>query len=1131
MKRAKMFRIFQSRSNYEVKAGEKMSFTHLQVRSGYSLLNSTITIEKLVARASELQFTSLALTDENVLHGVIPFYKSCLKSGIKPLIGLIVKTTINEMDIPLVLLAKNNRGYQSLIRISTHIQMENICSYEFLCETAEDLVCILSTEIPSLKKMFLEQKYEEINLFLHHFKSIVLEEDLYIGAEIYNQETTTLIEHLKKYYISGNKQIIAFHDVRYLDKKDAISFDCLQAMKFNEKWDYTKQNRQILGRHFRSREEMETAFSTFPEIVENINEIVEKCHVTFDFTKQLLPAFPVPTNESAHDYLRKLCMDNLEEKYTEITEEVMKRLEYELHTIKELQFSDYFLIVADFVQFAKENNIMVGPGRGSAAGSIVSYLLGITNVDPLQYDLLFERFLNPERVSMPDIDIDFSDVRRDEVIDYVREKYGQDHVAQIITFGTFAARSLLRELMKTMEIDRHDQAYILKHIPVQANKPIVHYIKGNEEFQSYIKQSNKLRVLFSVAVTLEGLPRHISTHAAGIVIGKKPLLSNVPLTKGTHDTYLTQYAMNELEAIGLLKIDILGLRNLSLMERIIGTINRRTSEQLNIDLIPDNDTETFALLQAGRTNGVFQLESDGMKRVLKQLKPTSLDDIIALNALYRPGPMEAIPTYIARKHGREKIAYLHPDLEPILNNTYGVLLYQEQIMQVAHQFAGLSLGEADILRRAISKKNRQLIEQQKETFVQGCIKKGYSLQIAEEVFSWVLKFANYGFNKSHSVAYSKIAYQLSYLKANYPTFFFAHLLGTVSNDAKKLNMYVREANELGIEILPPSINKSHAYFTVEHGSIRFGLMAIKGIGYETVKEIIAERKKALFTDLFDFCLRVSIKRNALETLVLAGTFDETYDNRASLLASIDQALARAELFGDLHGQTNLFGKQMKMKPAYIKMDDFSQVQRLRDEKELMHMYVTNHPLKQYRTELTLQNFISLHKARYMNNRVIKTVAILQGVKKIHTKRGDSMAFVLLADETDEMEGVIFPNVYREVSEWLKEEAIICLEGKVSERENKKQMVIDRLQLCNVEDIVKENAGYLYVKVTEAKQRNALHFLQKYAQQFPGKTAIIIYYEKERKTYKLGEKYNLRAVDDVVSNLKHYFGDENVVLKL
>lgn len=1116
---------------FKVKAGEIMSFTHLQVRSGYSLLNSTITIDKLVHRAKELQYTSLALTDEEVLYGVIPFYQACVRNGIKPIIGLIVKVSINEQVIPLILLAKNNEGYEQLIKISTHIQMENACTMQFLEETAADLICILSTEIPTLKESLLKKQYDTLLEYLKSFERISSRKDLYIGVEVYGQEANSLLEHIKEFNNFTHRQIVALHDVRYLKENDEISYDCLQAMKYNEKWDYTKRSRNFQQRHLRSKQEIDVAFSDFQEIVANTKEIVEKCHVTFDFNRQLLPAFPVPTDEPAHIYLRNVCMHQVSLKYNVVTEEIMERVEYELQIIEQLGFSDYFLIVADFVQYAKENNIIVGPGRGSAAGSIISYLLGITNVDPLQYDLLFERFLNPERVSMPDIDIDFSDVRRDEVIEYVREKYGQEHVAQIITFGTFAARSLLRELMKTMDIDQHDQSYILKHIPVQANQPIVSYINGSKEFKQYIKQSEKLQTLFFIAIKLEGLPRHISTHAAGIVIGKDPLTKDIPLTKGQHDTYLTQYAMNELEAIGLLKIDILGLRNLSLLERIVNSINRWTDKTVDMNHIPEQDRYTFSLLQAGKTNGIFQLESSGMKRVLTNLKPTTLEDIVALNALYRPGPMENIPTYIDRKHGRKTITYLHPDLEPILHKTYGVLIYQEQIMQVAHQFAGLSLGQADILRRAISKKDRNLIEEQKETFIDGCMKKGYQKSIAEEIFSWIVKFANYGFNKSHSVAYSKIAYQLSYLKANYPTYFFAHLLGTVSNDAKKLNMYVREANELGIDILPPSINKSHAYFTVENGNIRMGLMAIKGIGYESVKEIMNVRKKEPFTDLFDFCLRASIKRNALETLILAGAFDETYHNRASLLASIDQAIARAELFGDLDGQGSLFSEQMKMKPAYIDIDDFSQVQRLSDEKELLHMYVTDHPIKQYRTELTLQNFVTLTTTKSLaNKQPVKTIAILHNVKKIHTKRGDSMAFITMTDETDEMEGVIFPTLYRQVNPSLKEEETYYIEGKVSLRQNKKQIVIDRMNLCQLEDIVEKSASYLYIKVTKEKQEHTLSFLHTVAQNYPGKTEIIIYDEKEGKTYKLDEKYKLHAQSDCMTQLKKYFGDKNVVLK-
>ena len=569
-----------------------------------------------------------------------------------------------------------------------------------------------------------------------------------------------------------------------------------------------------------------------------------------------MPAYPVSENETAHSLLTRLCRENLRIKYQTVTKEAADRLEYELHVIDKLGFSDYFLIVGDFVQFAKNNNIVTGPGRGSAAGSLVAYLMSITNVDPLKHGLLFERFLNPERVTMPDIDIDFSDVRREEVIDYVRDKYGPAHVAQIITFGTFLARSLLRELMKTMDIDYRDQAYILKHIPSQSSKGLLSIIKQSEEFQTYIKQSDQLRLLFGIALKLEGLPRHMSTHAAGIVIGKVPLSEDVPLIKGSHNTYLTQYAMNELEMIGLLKIDILGLRNLTLLERIVTSINRQHNSNINPESFPEDDEKTFTLLKEGKTNGIFQLESQGMKRVLTRLKPSTLDDIIAVNALYRPGPMEQIPTYINRKHQKEKVTYLHPDLQPILEPTYGVLIYQEQIMQIAHQFAGLTLGEADILRRAISKKNEQLILEQKETFIKGCLKKGYDKTIAEEIFSWIYKFANYGFNKSHSVAYSKISYQLSYLKAHYSKFFFAHLLGTAINDASKLHPYIKEAKELGIQILPPSINRSYAYFTVESAGIRIGLMAIKGIGYETVKEIINQRKDKFYKDVFDFCIRL-----------------------------------------------------------------------------------------------------------------------------------------------------------------------------------------------------------------------------------------------------------------------------------
>ncbi len=508
--------------------------------------------------------------------------------------------------------------------------------------------------------------------------------------------------------------------------------------------------------------------------------------------------------------MEKICWENANKIYDAVTDVITQRLAYELEIIQSMQFSDYFLIVWDFIAYAKKEGILVGPGRGSAAGSLVAYVLGITEIDPLQYDLLFERFLNPERTSMPDIDIDFSDHRRDEVIDYVRMKYGSDHVAQIITFGTFAARSLMRELMKTMEVEQQDARFILQAIPAQAQQTIVEYVTGSKDLQQYIKQSEKLKALFTVAAKLEGIPKHMSTHAAGIVISDNPLVESVPLTAGTHDTKLTQYAMNDLEAIGLLKMDFLGLRNLTLMERILKTIRYTTGEKMALAYIPDKDPETYKLLQQGRTNGVFQLESQGMKQVLMRLRPTMFEDIVAVNALYRPGPMEQIPVYISRKHGTEQVEYPHPDLEPILSKTYGVLIYQEQIMQIAHKIAGFSMGQADLLRRAVSKKKQQLMDEQRAAFIQGCLDNGYSEQIAKKIFQWIVQFSNYGFNRSHAVAYSKLSYQLAYLKAHYPASFFAELLTSAAGQQDKADLYRKEMKVEGISLLPPSINRALA---------------------------------------------------------------------------------------------------------------------------------------------------------------------------------------------------------------------------------------------------------------------------------------------------------------------------------
>lgn len=1111
-----------------------MGFTHLQIRSGYSLYNSAVKIDPLVKRAHELQFDALALTDEGVLYGAIPFYEACIKYGIKPIIGLALTVELADERYNCLLYAKSNEGYQQLIELSTLYEAFNERSFERLFKPTSEIICVVHTKSKLTYSLLQEEQFSLLLEKLQPFVNVFTVNNVYLGLERLESLDDILIEKARKFSEEMNIRAVALHDVRYIEEKDALSYDCLQAMKDGRTWDGITVDEANRGLHLRSKTEMKNAFHLWEDLLEVTNEFQNQCNVTFSFDEMHLPSFPVPEGETSKSYLEKLCYEQIKNKYDAHHDKAYDRLAYELKVINELQFNDYFLIVADFVQFAKNNGIAVGPGRGSAAGSLVAYLLGITDVDPLQYNLLFERFLNPERVTMPDIDIDFSDKRRDEVIEYVREKYGKEYVAQIITFGTFAARSILREVMKVMDVDESDQTYILRHIPTNVSQSITDSIRDEKELVKYIKQSKKLTTLFSVAIKLEGLPRHISTHAAGIVIGKRPLINDVPLTKGTHGTYITQYAMNELEKIGLLKMDILGLKNLTLIERIVHAIQKNVDSKFKLEDIPENDQKTFALLAKGQTNGVFQFESSGMRQMLMKVKPSSLDDLIALNALYRPGPMEHISTYTKRKHGIEKVTYLHRDLEPILQETYGVLIYQEQIMQIVHRFASFSLGEADLLRRAISAKSKTEMEAQRERFIKGCLQNGYSKQVAEELFRWIVTFANYGFNKSHSVAYSKIAYILAYLKVNYPTYFFAQLLSSsIGEDGNKRISYIRDANEFGIEILPPSINRSYAYYTVEGNAIRMGLMAIKGIGYETVKAIIEARKEKPFNNLFDFTLRVKIKRNALETLILAGAFDETYDNRASLLASITPALERAELFGD-YGEGALFKDSIDMKPSYVKIEDFPLMKKLNDEKELLLTYISNHPLKEKRLVLSMENFHSIAQIKQIpNDTICKLVAYVVRINKIRTKRGDSMAFMSLSDETDELETVVFPNVYREVSPILEEEGLYRIEGKVSERNGEKQLIINQLEAITLELIEERNTGILYIRLQEnsnVSYKQSLTFLENVARETSGKMKVIIYDERRKKAYKLSDKYSLNYEETTIRKLKHYFGDKNVVFK-
>ncbi|WP_077621204.1 DNA polymerase III subunit alpha [Sediminibacillus massiliensis] len=1112
-----------------------MEFTHLQVRSGYSLMKSSITIQKLVDQAAKLGFSSLALTDEGVLHGVIPFYQACKEQGIKPIIGLVVQVTQDDAGTtPCLLLALNESGYRNLIHLSTILQTqdEHIIDCETLSSHSDQLIGIIP--FGHLAQDTSDSRQAGMTSILNYWKQMFSEGNFYLGIDENVFSFPGMDTELRNASLQAEVPVTVLNDVRYLSSQDYQAFDCLQAIRTGENWRPEQAVKENGISYLASEEEIWQAFDSWPEAVEESGKIAARCNVELDLNQRMLPSYPVPGGETASVYLKKLCYEKGTEIYGRITGKVEERLNYELEIITSMKFSDYFLIVWDFIQYAKTNQIMVGPGRGSAAGSLVAYVLGITEVDPLKYDLLFERFLNPERISMPDIDIDFSDTRREEVIQYVRNKYGEEHVAQIITYGTFAARSLLRELIKTMRIDNQDAAFIMKEIPSQSSRKIAEIVKASDTLTDYVKNSSELKTLFKVAAKLEGLPRHVSTHAAGIVISEQPLTQHVPLIPGQNGVALTQFAMKELETIGLLKMDFLGLRNLTLMERVLSSIKQKEKLDINVQDIPFDDKETFQLLKEGKTAGIFQLESSGMQGVLTNLLPTRFEDVVAVNALYRPGPMQYIPVYIKRKHGKENVSYPHPDLEPILSNTYGVLVYQEQIMQIANKMAGFSLGQSDILRRAVSKKQKEVMNKQKEAFIAGCIDNGYSETAAQQIFEWIVHFSNYGFNRSHAVAYSMISYQLAYLKAHYPSYFLAELMSSVMNQQDKIQLYIREAAESGVEVLPPSINKSSGGFKVAGNSIRMGLLSIKGVGAQAVREIVHARKKGPFKNLFDFCLRVSLKvvnRQVIESLIFAGSFDEVYNNRASLLGTIDQAMEQGELFGEFDDQQSLFHNTIELEGDYKQTEDFSEMRKLAFEKEVLGIYMSSHPLSKYREKLRSAGFVDLTNAKNIigqNN--ARCAAVVQGIKTIRTKRGESMAFATLGDEKGQMDAVIFPELYRRVNRWLEEESMVLIKGKVENRNERLQWLLSDLEPFDEQKIVNRETRRVFVKAIEEDNQRVMNILKKISTDFPGHNPIIVYHADSKRSYQLSSNYNIKISSDSLNRLYEAFGKEHVAVK-
>lgn len=1032
-----------------------MSFIHLHVYSAYSLLTSTASVGQLVLEAKNKGFKALALTDRNVMFGTVAFYKECIKHSIKPIIGLTVDVLSEHQGgkaFPLVLLAKNQEGFQNLLKITSSVQTKSTSGIpiKWLKHYSNGLYAITPGLEGEMEQALANEELEKAQEILKLYQNL-FRDSFFISLQNHHLPSELLLNE-KLIDIADNNQIklVATNQVFYLNKEDSFAQKCLLAIKNGSKLKDDIPG-QLESDHYylKTAKEMAELFSDVPEALENTLKIAEQCQVEIELKQTRLPKFPTKNNQSPEKMLEELCWNGLYERYGNPTDAIKKRLQYELNIIKEMQFSDYFLIVWDFMKFARKAGILTGPGRGSAAGSIVSYTLYITDVDPIKHHLLFERFLNPERVTMPDIDIDFPDHRRDEMIQYVANKYGELHVAQIITFGTLAAKAALRDVGRAFGLNTKELDNLSKMVPSKLGITLKDAYKESPALQTFVKESNMQRRLFETALKLEGLPRHTSTHAAGVVISEQPLVNVIPIQLGNENVYLTQYSMEHLEELGLLKIDFLGLRNLSLIESILNSIYRKTGKKIDIRHIPMDDLKTYQLISSGQTTGVFQLESEGIRNVLRRLQPSRFEDIVAVNALYRPGPMENIPSFIERKHGREKVIYPHPHLRSILENTYGVIVYQEQIMQIASTFAGFSLGEADLLRRAVSKKQKDILDRKRNHFIEGAVKNGYETKKANEIYDLIVKFANYGFNRSHAVAYSIIAYQLAYLKANYPVHFMASILSSTTGNEEKVVQYIRELKTMNIALYPPSINRSGYTFQAEKDGIRFSLGAVKGVGVVALKEIFRVRKDKYFTDLFDFCIRVSAKavnRKTLEALVHSGSFDEFGEDRAILLASIDVAIEHAQLVQPKDGgQGDLFEDiEFTIRPKYMDEKPIREEDKLRLEKEVLGFYLSNHPVSVYEKSLAQLQAIPLYDF-ITETAYGKAVVYINEIRKIRTRKGEQMAFLKISDQSGEMEAVVFPNVYKNLFSIFKEGEILLIAGKTELRNDKQQFIVKSAQ--------------------------------------------------------------------------------------
>lgn len=1051
-----------------------MAFVHLHVHTEYSLLDGASRIKELIRRTKELGMDAVAMTDHGVMYGAVRFYKEAKAQGIHPIIGCEVylapgqRQERAEVDgtryYHLILLAENETGYRNLVQL---ISLANIEGYyykpridkELLRQHHEGIIALSACVAGEIPQAILRGNNDRADALIREYVTIFGQDHFFLEIQDHGlPEEKTVNRVLRDMAERHGIGLVATNDVHYVHADDSEFHDILLCVQTGRTInDPDRMRFSGPDYYLKSEQEMAALFADYPGALENTAKIAARCQVDFTFGELQLPFYPIPENYESDDaYLRALCEERIPARYPDVTDEIRARLDYELDVIHGMGYASYFLIVWDFIVYAREHGIAVGPGRGSAAGSIVAYLLGITNIDPLQYALLFERFLNPERVSMPDIDIDFDDINRGRVISYVKERYGEDHVAQIATFGTMGAKGAIRDVGRVLEMSFSEVSAITKLVPAELNITLERALKESSDFRRIYDEDESVRRVIDLARRIEGLPRNTSIHAAGVVIAKNPLARQVPVWV-SEGTLVTEFDKDDVEALGLLKMDFLGLRTLTIIADTIHHVRASHDIELDVDAIPLVDEKTSQMLCNGDTGAVFQMESAGMTNLVKDLQPKGFVDLIPTVALYRPGPLGSgmVTDFIDGLHGKKEVVYMHPLLEPILKETFGVVLYQEQVMQIVQVLAGFSLGQADLLRRAMGKKKHDLLMAQKEIFLQGCEKNGIEPSLANHIFDLLTHFADYGFNKSHSAAYGLLAWQTAYLKAHYPVEFMAGVLTSIMDKTDKIPVYIQLCRRMGIRILPPDINSSAASFGIESGAIRFGLAAVRNVGENAI--VSMERVRAdggKFRSLVDFCVRVDLRtvnKRAIESLIKCGAFDSIGTERNQLLAALDAAIqdAARRQRDLLSGQGGLFGEETMEEVQQIRVSadvpPSTARERLTWEKEATGFYITGHPLDDYSDTLSaLLSIGEIPSVVRKDRQLVRIGGILTSTKRFTTKKGDTMLFAELEDFSGKIEVTVFPRVfYAHVSD-LETDAIIVVQGRVDTTGEEPKLLADEI---------------------------------------------------------------------------------------